>query len=210
MRLFQSIKKLREYGITKIGSCWIQILICVKGVLRRSSTPSGGHSGFYHTLHRIKHSFLWVGMMSYIRNAVKECDLCQHNKRENLLSPGLLQPLPITDKAWEDISIDFVEGLPVVQAKSVVMVVVDRLTKFAHFYAVKHPYTVQQIAQILFMEVLKLDGVSKSIVSDRNRVFLSEFWQELFQMQGFTLKLSTSYNPQCLETYLHCFCNNKA
>lgn len=70
---------------------------------------------------------------------------------------------------------DFVEGLPLVQGKRVIMVVVDRLTKFSHFYAIKHPFTARQIVQILFSEVLKLYGIPKSIVSDRDKVFLSSF-----------------------------------
>lgn len=87
----------------------------------------------------------------------------------------------------------------------------DSLANIAHFYAIKYPYTAQQIAQILFAEVMKLYGVPKSIVSDRDRVFISEFWQELIQMQGSTFKLCTTYHPQtngqtkrvnqCLETY---------
>lgn len=66
-------------------------------------------------------------MKAYVKQAVRECDICQRNKHENVLPPRLLQPLPIQEKAWEDISMDFIEGLPTVQRKNSILIVVDRL-----------------------------------------------------------------------------------
>ena len=73
---------------------------------------------------------------------VKNCPVCQLNKAEHTPYPGLLEPLPVPDFAWAHISMDFVEGLPTSENKNMILVVVDRFTKYAHFIAVKHPITV--------------------------------------------------------------------
>jgi hypothetical protein len=109
---------------------------------------------------------------------------------------------------------DFVEGLPKSNGYSVILVVVDRLTKYAHFLPIKHPYTAHQIAHIFFADIVKLHGIQRSIVSDRDKVFTSIFWQELFKLVGTKLQLSSAYHPQsdgqtervnqCLEMFLRC------
>lgn len=97
---------------------------------------------------------------------VRECDTCQVNKSEIVLPPGLLQPLPILGQAWEEISLDFVDRLPVSQGADAVLVVVDRLTKYGHFIALSHPYTATGVAQLFLKEVFKLHGLPKVVVSD--------------------------------------------
>jgi hypothetical protein len=95
--------------------------------------------------------FFWDGMKQDICNFVIECDVCQHNKGETVKSPGTLQPLPIPPAIWRDISMDFIIGLPQSGNKSVMMVVVDRLSKYAHFCALQNPFTTSMMAQI-FMD----------------------------------------------------------
>jgi len=114
---------------------------------------------------------------------------------------------------------DFITNLPKSGNKSVIMVVVDRISKYAHFCALPHPFTPTLVAQSFMDQIFKLHGMPTSIVSDHNRAFTSSFWQELFRLQGTQLQLSTSYHPQtngqtklvnkCLETYLRCFTSEK-
>jgi hypothetical protein len=149
-----------------------------------------------------------------VADFIKQCSICQHAKHLNQSPAGLLQPLPIPEGIWMDISMDFIEGLPKSNGYSVIMVVVDRLTKFAHFVAVKHPYTASTIAQLFMDNIVKLHGLPHSIVSDRDTIFVSAFWKELFKLYRVNLQLSTAYHPQsdgqtervnqCLEMYLRC------
>lgn len=83
-----------------------------------------------------------------IQKYVAECDTCQGNKSENITTPGLLHPLNIPNQKWEEISMDFIEGLPVSEGKDKIFVVVDRLTKYAHFMAIKKSYSAKEIAEI--------------------------------------------------------------
>ena len=158
-------------------------------------------------------------MKQDILTFVAECDVCQRHKGETVNTPGTLQPLPIPTSIWTEVSMDFITGLPKSGNKSVIMVVVDRLSKYAHFCALPQPFTPTLVAQNFIDQIFKLHGMPTSIVSDRDPIFTSNFWQELFRIQGTQLKLSTSYHPQtdgqteavnkCLEAYLRCFTSEK-
>ena len=106
----------------------------------------GGHSGNRVTHHRLKRLFYWPKMKSFIAQQVAECPVCQISKSEKVSYPGLLIPLPIPTMKWTEISLDFIEGLPNSKGKNVILVVVDRLTKYAHFLRLAHPYSVQTVA----------------------------------------------------------------
>jgi hypothetical protein len=93
---------------------------------------------------------------------------------------GLLQPLPIPEQKWEIISMDFIIGLPRVQGRDYIFVVVDKLTKFAHFFSIPTDYKAIQVVELFFREVFRLHGLPRQIVSDRYGHFINAFWQELF------------------------------
>lgn len=174
----------------------------------------GGHSGERATYHRLHLIFFWQGMRKEVMEFIKKCPVCQINKAEHVKYPGKLQPLPVPVFAWTHISMDFVEGLPTSDHKNMILVVVDRFTKFAHFIAMKHPINVRTVAKSFIDNIFKLHGLPTVIVTDRDKIFTSHLWQDLFKALGVKLHMSTSYHPQtdgqtervnqCLENYLRC------
>jgi hypothetical protein len=92
------------------------------------------------TYHRVKKVFFGDGLKIDVQRFVAECLVCQQNKVETIKTLGLLQPLSIPSQHWEEVSMDFIIGLPKYEGKSVIMVIVDRLTKYAHFCALSHPF----------------------------------------------------------------------
>ncbi|PNY17392.1 Ty3/gypsy retrotransposon protein [Trifolium pratense] len=183
------------------------------------SSTIGGHSGIHRTFGRLQENVFWHGMRNDVTQFVKSCAICQQTKPPTHSPYGLLQPLPIPDKVWEDISLDFVVGLPSFQTHTVVLVVVDRLSKAAHFGLLPTHFTAAKVADLFAKMVCKLHGMPRSIVSDRDPIFLSHFWQELFRLSGTKLRMSTAYHPQSdgqtenvnkvLQQYLRCFVHDK-
>lgn len=158
-------------------------------------------------------------MKKDIKKLVRECDVCQASKYETTSLAGLLQPLPVPKQAWEDISMDFIEGLPKPQGYDVIMVVVDRFTKFVHFIPVTHPFTALRAVELFMQYVFKLHGLPRSMVSDRGSVFVSSFWKSFLTIQGSSLNFSSAYHPEsdgqtkvlnrCLQAYLRCYASDK-
>ena len=128
---------------------------------------------------------------------VARCYTCQQVKAEHQRPAGLLQPLPVSEWKWDHITMDFVSGLPRTnKGKNSVWVIVDRLTKAAHFLAVKTTDTMVTLSRLYSEEIVRLHGVSLLIVSDRDPRFVSQFWQSLQQALGTQLKFSTTFHPQ--------------
>ncbi|CAL2278126.1 unnamed protein product [Prunus armeniaca] len=131
-----------------------------------------------------------------VQKMVAECHTCQQHKYETVTPAGLLQPLHIPDKVWTNISMDFIVGLPHCLGKSVIFVVVDCLSKYAHFIALSNPYSAATIAQLFVDHVFKLHGMPSSIVCDRDPIFVSDFWKEFFKLHDVALRMSSGYHPQ--------------
>jgi len=179
------------------------------------SSKIGGHAGVNRTIARVGAQFFWNGMRKDIRKFVRECTICQQAKVDHVLPAGLLQPLSIPQQIWEAIAMDFVVQLPLSHGFSTVFVVIDRLSKFAYFIPMKADCNSKVVAEAFINNIVKVHGFPKTIVSDRDRLFISSFWQQLFKAQGTTLSMSSSYHPQSdgqtenlnktLEMYLRCF-----
>lgn len=178
------------------------------------TTAVGGHSGFPVTFSRMKKLFAWRGMKSDVKQFVASCSVCVQAKPDRARYPGLLAPLPVPTESWQVISMDFIEGLPRSGTANCLLVVVDRFSKFAHFVPLLHPFSAQQVAQSFLDNIYRLHGLPTHIISDRDRIFTSAFWRELFRLTQTTLSMSSAYHPQtdgqtervnqCLETFHSC------
>ena len=170
--------------------------------------------GIAATYARVKHLFAWPGMKQMVTAFVQHYQICQQAKTERIKSPGLLEPLLVPSQAWEIVCLDFIEGLPNSDRHNALLVVVDKFTKYGHFIPLTHPFTALQIAQLFMSNVYKLHGLPKAIISDRDRIFTSAVWQELFRLSDTKLMMSSAYHPQTdgqterlnqsLEAFLRC------
>jgi hypothetical protein len=136
------------------------------------------HPGSEKMYQDLKRRFWWYGMKREIAEFVAICDSCQRTKAEHQRPAGLLQPLRIPQWKWDEIGMDFIVGLPRTRTSyDSIWVVVDRLTKVAHFIPVKTTYTGATLAELYMSRIVCLHGVPKKIVSDRGTQFTSHFWQ---------------------------------
>jgi hypothetical protein len=133
---------------------------------------------------------------SVVRDFVRCSATYQRNKTDTLHTAGLLQPLPVPSRVWADIAMDFVEALPKVHGKSVILTVVDRFSKYAHFIPLGHPYTASFVARAFFHDIVRLHGFTDSIVSDQDPVFTGHVWRDLFRQAGVQLRMSTAFHPE--------------
>ena len=154
------------------------------------------HPGSTKMYKDVKRSFWWPGMKKDIAEYVAKCLTCQKVKAEQQKPSGLLQPLPIPEWKWESISMDFISGLPRTrQGFDAIWVVVDRLTKSAHFIPYNMTYTAERMGKIYLQEIVRLHGIPVSIISDRDARFTSQFWSGLQKGLGSSTLISTSYHP---------------
>ncbi|GJU10658.1 DNA/RNA polymerases superfamily protein [Tanacetum coccineum] len=161
------------------------------------SSPFTIHPGSTKMYRDLKQYFWWNGMKQDVATFVSKCMTCQQVKIEHQRASGLLQPLEIPMWKWDEISMDFVTGLPTTQKRhDAIWVVVDRLTKSAHFLPIRKNYGISKLAEIFRQEIVRLHGTPTSIVSDRDPKFTSHFWKGLQKAWGTRLKFSTAFHPQ--------------
>ncbi|KAL4013763.1 hypothetical protein IC575_025946 [Cucumis melo] len=161
------------------------------------SSPFSMHPGSTKMYQDLKRVYCWRNMKREVAEFVSRCLVCQQVKAPRQKPAGLLQPLSIPEWKWENVSMDFITGLPrTLRGFTVIWVVVDRLTKSAHFVPGKSTYTASKWAQLYMSEIVRLHGVPVSIVSDRDARFTSKFWKGLQTAMGTRLDLSTAFHPQ--------------
>lgn len=144
------------------------------------ATRLGGHAGSLRTYAQISSHFYWQGLCRDVAEFVKKCMICQKAKTDHTHPAGLLKPLPIPQIIWEEIAMDFIIGLHNSKRFTENLVVVDRLFKFGHFIPLRNDFSSTTVAATFIQNIIKLHGVPKSIVTDRDRIFLSRFWKSLF------------------------------
>jgi hypothetical protein len=159
---------------------------------------SGGlarHFGHDKTFTNLSELYFWPGMRANVKRFVDRCRVCQHSKGRKP-NAGFYHPLPIPERPWEAISMNFVLGLLRMQrGVNSIFVVVDRFSKMAHFIPCHKTNDATYITNLFFKEVIRLHGLPKSIVSDRDTKFIGNFWRTLWKKLGTNLAFSSSYHP---------------
>jgi hypothetical protein len=159
--------------------------------------PSVGHPGFAKMYDLVKRDWWWPGMADDVRDYVKYCDSCQRVKASNQLPAGLLHPLQIPTRKWQSISMDFITGLPKSKhGHNAIWVVVDRLSKCAHFAPTTTNADAYEVAVLMRDKVWKYHGFPEAIVSDRDPRFVNNFMNTLLSLTGCKPARTTAYHPQ--------------
>jgi hypothetical protein len=203
----QLIKDNRTSDFTEDsqGTLWLVNWICVPNlkhlkelILREAHDWAYSiHLGSIKMYKDLKTRYWWYGMKWDIAEYVSLCDTCQRVKAEHQGLAGLLQPLKIPEWKWEEIRMDFILGLPRTQAGyDSIWIIVDRLTKVAHFILVKTTYYGAKLAELYMSRIVCLHGVPKKIVSDRGSQFTSKFWEKLHKSMDTKLNFSSADHPQ--------------
>ncbi|KAA3473726.1 reverse transcriptase [Gossypium australe] len=196
---------LEGYSLSNDGVLCLQGQACMPKdtELRRKilqdahSSPYAMHPGGSKMYGDLRKQFWWPGLKREVTEFVGKCLTCQQVKAEHQLPSGLLQLVKIPQWKWERITMDFVSGLPLTPSKKdAVWVIVDRLTKSAHFIPVRVDFSLQKLAKLYVSEIVRLHGVPVSIISDRDPRFTSRFWKALHQALGTRLDFSTAFHPQ--------------
>jgi hypothetical protein len=184
---------------------------------RRHCSPASGHFGIHKTVELITRDYWFPRMRRIVRKFILNCEPCQRSKHRRHAPYGLLQPLPVPEERWWDISMDFITDLPLSRGFDTLMVVKDRLSKQAHFIPTVKTATGADIADLYIRDIFRLHGASRSIVSDRDPKFTSSFWRRFMELLHVKVNLSTAFHPQTdgsteitnqvIEQYLRVFCN---
>jgi transposase InsO family protein len=160
-------------------------------------SPTGGHMGLAKTMARLTTTCWWPGMKAMIADYVRGCVTCAATKPSLQKPAGTLRPLPIPDKPWRVITIDFVGPLPrTADYFNYVLVVQDKFSKMAHFICTTTNVTAEETAILLLENVVRLHGLPEAIISDRGHEFTAHLFQQLWTAFGTDLRLSTAYHPQ--------------
>jgi hypothetical protein len=197
-------EQLPDLTTDEQGVLWFKNRLCVPKGEAREVLLDEAHNSAY-SIHLgttkmyldLKTRYWWKGMKKEIAQYVARCDTCQRTKAEHQKRTGLLQPLPVPEWKWEEIGMDFVTRLPRTQkGNDSIWVIIDRLTKVAHFILVKTTFGGATLAQIYLKEIVRLHGIPRKIVLDRGTQFTSKFWTSLQKAMGTKLDFSTAYHPE--------------
>lgn len=158
--------------------------------------PAVGHPGRARTYALLSREYYWKGMSTFVRRWVRNCYICRRTKSFRVGHQGHLQPLPVPQRAWLDVSMDFVVGLPESEGFDAIWVVVDRLTKMRHYVPCHSTDGSEELARLFVKYIARYHGLPETIVSDRGPQFISDFWKHILTRWKTTARLSTAYHPE--------------
>jgi hypothetical protein len=188
-----------------------------EAIRRHHDDPAHGHMGVEKTVEHLSRNYYIPNMHKKVRRYIKQCDTCQRNKPSRHIPYGELQNSETPTRPWEWITIDFITKLPKSDGHDMIMVVVDRLTKYSYMIPTTETIDANTMAFLLFRYIFANHGTPQKMTSDRDKLFTSKMWQSFADLVGIEHRLSTAYHPrtngqtertnQTLEQYLRHYVN---
>ncbi|KAJ9548848.1 hypothetical protein OSB04_021391 [Centaurea solstitialis] len=185
--------------LTRYGRVWVPVSCEARQTLLEEAHKSkfSIHPGATKMYRDLRTDYWWPGMKRDVARYVEKCLTCLRVKAEHQRPHGKLQPLEIPEWKWEHVTMDLVTGLPrTVRRHDAIWVIVDRLTKSAHFIAIKEASSSEELADIYVREIVAMHGVPVTVISDRDVRFTSRFWSRFHDDLGTRLQFSTAFHPQ--------------
>jgi hypothetical protein len=211
-------------GLWRInGLVWIPESLIQKVIERHHDDPIMGHSGVDKTIEKITRCYVFKGLKHHVQEYVRKCDICNKIKHPRHKPYGLLQKMPIPEQPWDSIAFDFITKLPKSRHPvdkteyDSIFVVNDRFTKMAYFRPFREETDAPTFAHLFIETIYAKHGMPKEIISDRDKLFVSNFWKSFTEQLGTKTKPSTAFHPQTdgqtertnqtLEQYLRAYVN---
>ena len=176
-----------------------------------------GHMGQNKTIELIRREYVWPGLRTFVKDYCKSCTTCMRSKPQRHRPYGLLKQLPIPERPWNSISMDFIEKLPNSAGYDSILVIVDRMSKQGIFISTYDTITSAQLAKLFVLHVFSKHGVPSHVMSDRGSEFVSHFFRSLGTALDMKLHFTSGYHPegdgqtertnQTLEQYIRIYCN---
>ncbi|CAI7894551.1 unnamed protein product [Closterium sp. NIES-53] len=185
----------------KVGTdrIWVPAYRLLRELLIQEVNDSNfsGHFGVDKTQKLLHRHYYWPDSSNNVQRYVSSCRVCQAMKSTRQRPAGLLQPLEPPERPWQQVTMDFVTGMPAgPSGNDAVLVVIDRLTKIVHFAPSRTAITAKETARLFISTVVRLHGIPSAIISDRDPKFTSKFWKETWALYGTKLQFSSAYHPQ--------------
>ncbi|CUA71329.1 Transposon Tf2-1 polyprotein [Rhizoctonia solani] len=162
----------------------------------RHDNPSTGHPGQFRTLDLLSRTYYWKGMKNSVVKYIQSCDSCLCSKQSNQAPMGMLQPIELPNKPWEEITYDLIVGLPESKGYNAILTVVDHLSKMVHFIPTHSDATATDVANLFVNFVWKLHGLPRKTILDQGPQFNAKFLRQVYKRLNIEPHFSTAYRPQ--------------
>uniref|UniRef100_A0A673XUG9 Gypsy retrotransposon integrase-like protein 1 n=1 Tax=Salmo trutta TaxID=8032 RepID=A0A673XUG9_SALTR len=179
-----------------VGRMYVPLGVRDRLIRWAHTLPTAGHPGVARTVRSLRGKYWWPTLAKDVRSYVSSCSVCAQSKAPRHLPRGKLQPLPVPQRPWSHLSIDFLTDLPPSQGNTAILVVVDRFSKSCRLLPLPGLPTVLQTAEALFTHVFRHYGVPEDIVSDRGSQFTSRVWRAFMERLGVSVSLSSGFHPE--------------
>uniref|UniRef100_A0A3B3CRR4 Gypsy retrotransposon integrase-like protein 1 n=1 Tax=Oryzias melastigma TaxID=30732 RepID=A0A3B3CRR4_ORYME len=195
-KVLQALQKVSDHPPVPRGTLFVPADLRSEVISWGHASRLACHGGVHRTLNRIQRRFHWPAMQRDVREYVAACSTCARSKSSSSAPAGLLHPLPTPSRPWSHLAMDFVTGLPPSNGNTVILTVVDRFSKMAHFIPLPQLPTATETANLMINHVFSHHGIPVDIVSDRGPQFTSQVWKAFCSALGATVSLSSGYHPQ--------------